>query len=299
MLTTARFELRQLWELVLIPFTAVLLPWPLAFRWFSWLTRFALLYRPQTLTALAAAQGVMAVPDPDRWQHHFRLMQLIDHSDLYLCHWRSDRWLARYIMAQGDPWPADGKPFLGVTFHWGAGLWVFRHLRQHGVKAAWLFRSNDSSGPPAQRLQAWYRRRRVAEVERGGDSAAIPTGGAIRRLQETLESGRSVVALIDVPPAGPDRSLPVALLDRPAYLPRGLIRFAVANRIPVVGFIMGLDWRTGRRILMIRRNLPNQHEQALAGAIAQLLSEAITTDSAQWHFWPLIKAFFAPTSAAT
>jgi lauroyl/myristoyl acyltransferase len=85
--------------------------------------------------------------------------------------------------------------------------------------------------------------------------------------------------------------LPIRLFGRQAWFPRGLIRLAVGEKLPVMGFTLGLDRKTGRRILTVRGPLPNHDEQALAQALADLFTEALTQDPVAWHFWPFVQDF--------
>lgn len=294
-----RNEWRDFRELVLLPGLAALLPWALGFRLLRWLARYPGLFRPQTELALAGAQQLSTVDDPESWAREFRLLQLVDQADLYLSLTRSDRWLDHHVTVQGGPWPAGAAPFLAITFHWGTGLWCFRHLRRHGVEAACLFRYFDAATLPGQRVRMRYYRHRVREVERGGNSPAVFTGRSnIGALIRTLRQGKSVVALLDVPPDAATPCLETRLLGRRAWLPRGLVRFAVSRRIPVVAFTIGVDRDTGRRRLSIQGPLPNTSEQALLDALTGMLERALGSDPAAWHFWGHAHAFFSPRTPA-
>lgn len=290
-----RGELRDFRELVLIPGLAALLPWSLGFRLLRRLAQCSWLFRSQTELALAGAQTLSTVADPQSWARDFRLLQLVDQADLYLSLTRSDRWLDRHMTVQGGPWPTGETPFLAITFHWGTGLWCFRHLRRHGVEAACLFRYFDAATLPGQRVRMRYYGWRVREVERGGNTPAVFTGRSnIGALIRTLEQGKSVVALLDVPPDPGTPSLDTRLLGRRAWLPRGLVRFAVSRKIPVVAFTIGVDRATGQRLLSIQGPLPNANEQALLDALSGLLEQALGADPAAWHFWGHAHGFFSP-----
>jgi hypothetical protein len=292
MFKTLQDNLQDFIELMLLPALAVVLPWPLCFRLFCCLARLPCCYSRQTTAMLNGARSVGLAQDSRAWCSGYRLVQLVDHADLYLSLFRSDRWLTRYLTVQGDVWPQQGAPCLAFTFHWGAGLWIFRHLRRQGIQAACLFRHFDPAMLAGQPIRRVYYRWRVREVERGGDTPAVFTGhGNISGLLDTLKQGRTVVALPDVPPEGSMKCLPVRLFGRQAWFPSGLIRLAVARKIPVMAYTFGFDRRTGQRILNIKGPLPNHDERSLMEALNQLLLEALDKDPTAWHFWAFVQQF--------
>lgn len=288
-----RQEFKDLVELLLLPGIAIFLPWPLCFRFYRYLSRYSWLYTERTTQALDAARNIISVEDSARWCAAYRLIQLVDHGDLYLSRFRSDRWMRKYLDLTGSGWPKN-SPFLAITFHWGTGLWSLRHLRSQGMVSAFLsFRFDKKTF--ANRLVAYYYSRlRTREVERVGLSKVIYKGGSVPRMLRTLRQGKSVVALIDVPPGEVGTCLPVQLFQRRAWWPSGLIRLAVSERIPVVAFTVSLDHRTGRRHLNITDPLPAQEQHQLAEALASCFSKAVSQDPPAWHFWWLVQAFFKP-----
>lgn len=293
MLIRLRQEFKDLVELVLLPGVAIFLPWPLCFQFYRYLSRLSWLYAERTAQALAAAQNIISVEDPSRWCSNYRLIQLVDHGDLYLSRFRSDRWIKKYLDLTGSNWPKD-SPFLAITFHWGTGLWSLRHLRSQGMASAFLSARFDKK-TFANRLVAYgYLRLRTWEVERAGLAKVIYKGGSVPRMLKALRQGKSVVALIDVPPGEAGSCLPVRLFQRQAWWPGGLIRLAVSERIPVVAFTVSLDHETGQRYLKITDSLPVYGQQALVEALADCFSEAISRDPPAWHFWWLVQAFFKP-----
>ncbi|QBQ53526.1 hypothetical protein [Nitrosococcus wardiae] len=286
-----RQEFKDLVELVLLPGTAIFLPWPLCFRLYRYLSRYSWLYGEQTAQALAAAQSIIPVADPARWCAAYRLIQLVDHGDLYLSLFRSDRWMCKYLSFTGSDWPKN-TPFLAITFHWGTGLWSLRHLRSQGITAAFLSVRLDKKIFAHRRVAYYYARLRLREVERVGSAQVIYKGGSVPRLLATLRQGKSVVALIDVPPSEGGNCLPVQLFQRQAWWPSGLVRLAVNEAIPAVAFTVSLNHATGQRYLHVTGPLPSQDQHQLVEALAGCFSEAISRDSPAWHFWWLVQGFF-------
>lgn len=291
LLIRLRQELKDLLELVLLPGVGIFLPWPLCFRFYRYLSRYSWLYGERTAQALAAAQSIIPVEDPVRWCAAYRLIQLVDHGDLYLSLFRSDRWMRSYLELTGPDWPRN-TPFLAITFHWGTGLWSLRHLRSQGMAAAFLSVRLDRNTFARRLVAYYYSRLRIQEVERVGSAQVIYKGGSVPRLLETLRQGKSVVALIDVPPGEGNNCLPIPLFQRQAWWPSGLVRLAVSEGIPVVAFTVSLDHETGRRYLKVAGPLPAQDQYQLMEALAGCFSEAIARDPPAWHFWWLVQGFF-------
>jgi hypothetical protein len=269
---------------------AIFLPWPLCFRLYRYLSRCSWLYSEQTAQSLTEAQNIISVEQPARWRAAYRLIQLVDHADLYLSFFRSDRWMKKYLNLTGSDWPRN-SPFLAITFHWGTGLWSLRHLRSQGMVTAFLSaRFNKKTF--ANRLVAYYYSRlRTREVERIGLARVIYKGGSVPRLLEAFRLGKSVAALIDVPP-GEATCLPIQLFQRRAWWPSGLVRLAVSGNIPVVAFTVSLDHQTGRRHLDITGSLPAHDQHQLMESLVGCFSEAISRDPPAWHFWWLVQEFF-------
>lgn len=296
LLSRLRREFKDWVELVLLPGTAIFLPWPWCFRFYRYCSRQSWLYRELTEQSLAAAQKVIPIGDSTRWCAAYRLTQLVDHGDLYLSRFRSDRWLIKYLDLTGANWPKHPS-FLAITFHWGTGLWSLRHLRSQGMATAFLSARFDKSSFAKRRVAYYYSRLRTREVERAGLTKVIYKGGSVPRLLEALRQGKAVAALIDVPPREVGTCLPVTLFQRRAWWPSGLIGLAVRERIPVVAFTVALDPETGRRCLHITEPLPAHDPHRLAEALAGRFSEAISQDPPAWHFWWLVEEFFKCTPA--
>jgi len=241
--------------------------------------------------ALAMRFGYARLPetgsdraDEATWRRAWRLVQLVDHADLFVALTRGRRWFSGQADVRGN-WPATG-PFLAVTFHWGAGLGSLGHLANAGHRAHFLsgrFGEADF-GNDSWRMR--YVRLRIRAIESATGVPVIYTGGASSQIADAFSRGTSVVALCDVPvPAG--RSAIAAprngLLLR---MPLGLARIACARRIPVVSFVAGVDRATGRRHLEIDVARVFSEPMSLAEVLADRLESHLEHDAAAWHMWP-------------
>jgi hypothetical protein len=223
-------------------------------------------------------------PNEMRWRRAWRLVQLIDHADLYIASTRRASWIDANVTIEGA-WPAAG-PILAVTCHWGAGLWALRHLARSGHPAHFLARALEDDAPGADAWHRRYGRLRIRATERASHAPVIYTGGATDRIAAAWNRGGSIVALCDVP-LPPGRSkIEVPFRGRTLLMPRGLVALACARGIPVVTFAAGPDRATGRRWLGIAPARVYTDPLELATDLAQHLERLIERDTAAWHMWP-------------
>ncbi len=238
-------------------------------------THFGFTRLPETGTVAA---------DEATWRRAWRLVQLVDHADLFVAMTRAHDWFDASADVRGA-WPVRG-PFLAVTYHWGAGLGSLQNLARTGNRAHFLSgRFNGADfGYDAWRLR--YVRLRARATERASGASIIYTGGATAQIEAAFSEGSSVVALCDVP-VRLGRSAIAAPLGRlQLTIPLGLIRIACVLRIPVVSFSAGLDRATGRRHLAIQGAQTFADPQALATVLAAQLESLLGRDGAAWHMWP-------------
>jgi len=288
------FRRCRVWlEILILPLLSVMLPWRVAFRCYRYLARQDWLLRDATerAAATAIAYGYLAVDDPGAvtvWRRDFRLILLVDHADAFLSRFRSARWLDRHVRPSGDGWPEGA--FIGITFHYGAGLWAIRHLRRSGQRSAFLSIRFDAGSFPGEFLRFWLARWRMREVARAGGAPVIYTGGSVARIRAALQEGVSVLGLIDVPTGQTTAPRPVFLLGRPARLPPGLLRIAREAGVPVALFSMGVDTDTGERWLHIHR-LDSICEDRGLVAIGEFFDATLRKHPPAWHLWGDLPCF--------
>jgi hypothetical protein len=270
---------RDLRECVLLPAIAVLLPWRLAIRVLRRGAARGAAFDDESAQALAAYGEHRRIDDADAWRRAHAEVRIVDHVDPVLSWFRSDRYLERHVVVEGDPLPPG--PCMFVGFHYGAAFWTLRHLRRRGYRAAFLAARVTAEQCPGAPLRLAFMRFRRVCVERAGGAPVIFVGGSRDRIVDALRSGTSVVGLVDVPDAL--RGQPVALLDHEVRWPDGLLRIAQAERVPVVAFVASLDRRTGAR--HVRFSTLSSDPAAAIATLASLLERAIAHDAAAWHLW--------------
>ena len=292
-----RHATREALEWVLLPAVSAVLPWRWSFRLYRRVAQSDWLFRSATRSVLAAVTAWRAPANPAAWAAAYRLTHLVDRADLWLSRFRSDRWIDNHLKFEGDAWPDE--PFVGITFHYGAGLWSIRHLCRNGRRASilWLrFEPDIFKDAPLQHAHA---RARIREAERAARARVIYTGGSsVAEMRAALRRGGCILGLIDVPPGRARSSMPVQFLGDQAWFPTGLLRLARIENVPVAVYTVGFDRTTGERKLHIRR-LPAigrdasdaaSDKQRLQGT-ARELELAIIADAPAWHAWADLPLF--------
>jgi lauroyl/myristoyl acyltransferase len=289
-----RTELHDLLELVLLPGLAAVLPWRWCFPVFKRLARLRWLYREPCDTALeqARSRGWAGV-DEAHWLWVRRLVTLVDHADHYLGLWRSDAWMTKHLQVQGA-WPDHEQGVLLLTFHWGAGYWGLRHAAAHGLQPHALVATLASQAYRGRTVLTWYARSRNAHVARTLGSPNIDVAQHLRRVIRALRENHSLLGVMDVPADGAKASMTINLLGMQARVPRGLLRLAVDQQVPVVLYITGLDTGTGRRLLQIKPLGVYPVVEEVAKVVFAELEQIIAQDAPAWHFWGIADRFFGP-----
>lgn len=287
-----RPALRNFVQLLLLPISVALLPWSLGFRWARLLTRLPQIYRREQTGALPQARAVgVADADGRAFARQQRLLRLVDHADLYLSHWRSDRWMQRHLRVEGQ-WP--DTPFFALGFHWGTGMWALRHAGAHGACPHTLSIEFDRSSFAGEPFMYRYALRRNAEVARATRAEVVMRGAGVRNLMRALARGENVLALIDVPGADERSGARVSLLGHDALMPLGVVQLAQRAGVPVVPFWCGFDLVDGHRFLHIGAPRPSDDPVAAARELAADLDRLLREAPWAWHLWAQWPGFLAP-----
>lgn len=297
MMRRLRTELHDALELVLLPGLAAILPWHWCFAIFKRLARLPWLYQEPCEAALQQARNRgWAGEDEVHWLWVRRLVTLVDHADHYLCLWRSDAWMRKHLQVEGA-WPAHERGVLLLTFHWGAGFWGLRHAAAHGLHPHALVASLGTQVFQGRRVMSWYARSRNANVARTLRSPTIDVAQHLKQVIRALRDNHSLLGVVDVPADEAKASMQIGLLGMQARVPRGLLRLAVDQQVPVVIYVTGLNTAHGQRFLRIKPLGVYNTVEELAIRVFGELELVIAQDSPSWHFWGIAERFFLPPTA--
>ena len=287
-----RTELRDAIELVLLPGLAALLPWRWCFFLFQQLARMRWLYRAPCEEALRQARNRgWAGAHEAHWIWVRRLVTLVDHADHYLGLWRSDAWMQKHLRVDGA-WPPNDQGVLLLTFHWGAGFWGLRHAAAQGLRPHALVASLGSKAYQGRTVMSYYARSRNANVARTLGSPTIDVALHLKKVIRALRDKHALLGVVDVPADGAKASMSIKLLGMQASVPRGLLRLAVDQQVPVVIYVTGLNMSSGQRFLQIKPLGTYATVEDLSNRVFGELEQVIRQDPPAWHFWAIADRFF-------
>lgn len=276
---------RDAFSLFILPCAIALLPWRLGFALMKRLARRPGLYAASVEPSWQQARSFMAGLDEQRFKYGLRLLRLTDQVDAWLTVLRSRRWWRRHVDVSGA-WPAPGTPCLIISFHWGAGSWIWPLLRSHGIATHLLARRAVYGDVGHSRSATWFIRFRAWSLHTIGCAGPIYVGGGgSAQVHDAFVSGASVLGMVDMP-AEPGRpAFDVDVQDLRMRFSRGLVDLGVREAVPIVVMSFGLDAQTGRRNLRIETLPPGLDAEQIASRHSAHLSRRMAEQPEYWQFW--------------
>ncbi|MBS0487768.1 MAG: hypothetical protein JSS13_10530 [Proteobacteria bacterium] len=279
--------------LFVVPCFVALLPWRIGFAVLKRMARSDRLYRLSVEPAWNAAHAHDPDADEREWKYHFRLLRLVDHVDVYLTLLRGMRWRMRHVVEKGG-WPAPG-PCVFLTCHWGAGGWIWPRLRERGFDAHFVARRASGRALGMTRLSHRFGIFRAWALRRSGSAAPIFTGASAIEVTQALCSGRSVVAMLDLPARSEQQATTVSLLGRRAQLPIGMARIAVAAGVPITLISCGLNPNSGQRDICVETLTSGLTLEQVMQRYAAHLDMRLREIPAYWQIWREAPGLFIDT----
>lgn len=286
-----RVQARDAVELFLLPSLAAVLPWSLCFLLYKQVARSRWLYRQAAGFALEQAQRRGYADDPQRWLYQRKLVTLVDHADLFLATFRSARWMRKYLRVVGA-WPSGDEPQVLCTFHWGAGMWSLRHIKNAGLNAHILVASLKSANFHGRPVLHWYARWRTARLSKELGNTTIDASSSLRAVVNAMRAREQIIAVVDVPADAVAASSDVKMLGGQIRVPRGLLRVAADRKVAVTVFTVGIDLENGRRQLTIHTLPVEENIEILMVQVFAKMEAALRDAPAAWHFWGEADRFF-------
>ena len=268
-----------------------LLPWRVGFAVLKALARRSWGFTHEADAAWNVAAAHAGLLDEHAWKYRYRLLRWVERADTYLTLLHGTSWWARRVRVRGE-FPAAAPACVMLTFHWGAGHWVWKLLRARGIRAYFLARKPLVQDFGHARVSAWYASLRGWGLKRIGSLGPLYTGGSGTRVLEALGRGDSIVAMLDLPSSGDRASETVELLDRAVNLPSGVARLAESARAPLAVFSCRLLDDGTRELWIEPLDAMSAAEtmQRYACRLDALLREAPEA----WLIWHEAVAAFAP-----
>ena len=137
-----------------------------------------------------------------------------------------------------------------------------------------------------------YARSRNAHVARILASPTIDVAKHLKQVIQALRDNHSLLGVMDVPADEAKSSMLIDVLGMQARVPRGLLRLAVHQQVPVVIYITGINTQTGQRFLRIKPLGTPTDVNELAKVVFGELDGIIAEDAPAWHFWNIANRLF-------
>lgn len=275
--------------LFLLPILVAVLPWRAGLCVLKLAAQRMRTFRIESDAAWQVASRYVSTGDVEAWKARYRLIRWVERADTYLTLTRSARWWRQHIDVTGS-WPQGPEACLLLTYHWGAGNWIWKLLRRRGITAYFLARRPVARDLGASRIALGYAALRVWALRRMGSLGPLYTGGSIDRIRMAWQGGNGVVAMVDLPASPSQSRQRVMLLGQPAELSPRLAELASSAGVRPVVFSCGFDHESGRRQLSIEVLPMSSSAAALVDLYAHHLDDCLRKAPELWMMWHEAKA---------
>ncbi len=304
-------EVRDALELFLIPATAVVLPWPVAYRLFRLVVERTPLYGRYMPTCLRNAErflGPLSTEARDDFVCKQKMLRLLDQADYWLIRFRPAKASAITQVEEGGEW-LDSSGFLALCNHWGAGFLGIHHLREQGHTPLILYREAPLPMREYGLLNALYIRLRRRQYHRLSGGHALPLKPEESRAAGTrrlLKSQNHPLLMADAPgrvasdEAGENFRLKMGHSRWRYPVEAGFTRLITRHGRDFVEFSVAFDYASGQRLLRLRPGRGHgQSRQALLQRFQDSLNQRLAEDPAQWQFWHVADTLLQPQDENT
>lgn len=291
-----RQELLDALELVALPALYAVLPQSWAWLMFGALLRhWGHPYKMAAEQASAAACAFTNAALAPEWRWRFRMVCLLDHADHYALMWRRHIWQEDANAQLANAWSHE-REALYLTFHWGAGFPALVAAAAQGVEGRMLVNAPSRAAFQGRTIAYHYIRARIARIERILKKPTLDALTQSAQIARAIATGETLFAVVDVPPEPNAPAIEVSILGVQMYVPRGLLRSAVAKQRPLAVYTSGIDLNSGRRKVTLHPLDPNADVDALARQAFAHLENCLLESPEQWHLWAHVNRFQRPVA---
>ncbi len=284
-----RKELTDFATYYLMPLPALLLPWPLAYRWYDYLAGKSWLFEARVKAACHNAGKLLQIDDMQQWKRQHRLTLMIDHIDFWIS-WLQPNRSRRLLETTGD-WPED-KPFIVVGTHYGCGFMLMRALQRSGVDPYFIFRKTPAHVFQGQRLRQFYVYLRLRHQKKLFPGKCYHPGSYPRRLLRGLDQGNNILVLVDVPADQGRPAQNITLFGMKAAVDRGMFDLLIRRQLRYVTIQTQFDFKSAKRKLIISPAKQAESGKKFWDHMNSYINATLSTDSSQWHLWQVASLYF-------
>ncbi len=291
-----RKELTDFATYYLMPLPALLLPWPLAFRWYYYLAGKSWLFEARVKAACINAGKLLQIDDMQQWKRQHRLTLMIDHIDFWIS-WLQPRRALRLTHTVGT-WPEKG-PFIVIGTHYGCGFMLLRELHRAGVDPHFIIRKTPSHVFRGRRFLQFYEYIRLRHHIKLFPHRCYHPGTYPRKLLRGIEHRQNILVLIDVPAERGRPRQEIHLFGYRACVDHGIFNLLIRKQLCYVSCQMRLDFNKGQRHLMVATARQTKTASDFWQEMDQFITDSFTHDSSQWHLWQVAQLYFMHNQAVS
>jgi hypothetical protein len=223
----------------------------------------------------------MPVGETEDWRARWRLAELADARDAWLCLFGRSGALARHVSRDG-PLPAPGTVLVGA--HWGTGLRALIVFRRAGLAPRFVYRRVDTSLRRAAPFQYLYLKVLVHCIRRVCAGRSIEVPGARRAFEAALGEAGSLVVLLDAPARNRADAIAAQVVGRAAEFNRNGARLLAENGARCVFYALAEQLRGEAELSCSAPFVPDSAE-SLVHDYGRFLTGLLEQDAAQWRLW--------------
>ncbi len=267
---------------ILLPMICILLP----YRWGQSLlllvAKRGWLLQSRSKLALQQAQGFVAIENASTWQSSWRLVEMMEARDLWLCIVGRSGSISRRVHIHPMPQASTGLVLLGM--HYGPTAIVLKIFQQAGLGPRFVYRGIDTDLRRLVPFQWLYSKLNVKYIRQSCQGRDISVPGARARLQAALKEAGTPVVLLDAPVTREGQSIHAKVLGLNAEFSAEGPALLVGGGARCVHYWLEVD-ENGERVLHFGPPSQPQSAEQLVAEFADLLACKLRDNSAHWRLW--------------
>lgn len=267
---------------ILLPMICVLLPYTWGQKLLMLVAKRGWLLRSRSELALQQARGFVPIENTNTWQSTWRLVEMMEARDLWLCVLGRSASISRRVHIPRMPKASIGLVLLGM--HYGPTAIVLQIFQQAGLGPRFVYRGIDTDLRRLVPFQWLYSQLNVKYIRQSCGGREISVPGARGKLEAALTEAGTPVVLLDAPVTREGQSIHAEVLglhaefsgEGPALLATGGAR--------CVHYWLEVNEAGERELHFGPPSQPHSAEQLVA-EFADLMSRKLCDNSAQWRLW--------------
>ena len=274
---------------LLLPLLCVLLP----YRWgqglLAQIAGRGWLLQSRSELALQQAQLYISVENPARWLRQWRLVEMMEARDLWLCVFGRAHSISRRIRIQDLPKPETGLVLLGM--HYGPTAIVLQMFQDAGLAPRFVYRSIEAELWRLVPFQWLYSKLNVRYIRQSCQGRDIAVPGARSKLAAALHEPGTPVILLDAPVTRAGGSIHARVVGIDTEFSGEGSQLLIDGAARCVHYWMETS-DNGERLLRFQPSEPVQTAEQLIQEFAGLMSARLVENSAHWRLWHAAGQFF-------